>query len=92
MPFMETVIRNVAELDNADRQAIEHLLGKHLADNQQVVISVVSVDLAHPVESLIPAAEGVPDWWKVYEGLNDEDVDRLDQAIRQRANHTRVFE
>jgi hypothetical protein len=89
---MEKVIRNVAEIDSADRRAIEHLIGKDLAAHQQVIISVVNVDLARPVESALPAAEEVPEWWKVYEGLNDEDVDRLDQAIRQRANLTRVFE
>jgi hypothetical protein len=92
MRVMEKVIRNVAEIDSADRRAIEHLIGKHLAEHQQVIISVVNVDLTRPVESPLPAAEEVPDWWKVYEGLNDEDVDRLDQAIRQRANLTRVFE
>jgi hypothetical protein len=81
---MEKVIRNVGEIDQADRRVIEHLIGKHLAENQQVIISVVNVDLA------LPASEEVPDWWKVYEGLNDEDVDRLDQAIRPRADLSRV--
>jgi hypothetical protein len=89
---MVKVIRNVAEIDSADRRAIEHLIGKNLAEHQQVIISVVTVDLAPPVESAAPASEDVPEWWKVYEGLNNEDVDRLDQAIRQRANLTRVFE
>jgi hypothetical protein len=91
MTIMERVILNVAEINSADRRAIEHLIGKNLAEHQQVIISVVTVDLARPVESGLPASKEVPEWWKVYEGLNDEDVDRLDQAIRQRATHTRVF-
>jgi len=90
MRIMEKVIRKVAEIDSADRRAIEHLIGEHLAEHQQVIISVVNVDLARPIESATLASDAVPDWWKVYEGLNDQDVDRLDQAIRPRANLTRV--
>lgn len=86
---MERIIRNVAEIDSADRRAIEHLIGDRLAEHQQIIISVVNLDLASPVESPIPASAGVPEWWNVYEGLNDEEVDRLDQAIRRRADLTR---
>jgi hypothetical protein len=48
MKAMEKVIRNVAEIDSADRRAIEHLIGKHLAEHQQIIISVVNIDLAIP--------------------------------------------
>jgi hypothetical protein len=91
MTIMERVILNVAEINSADRRAIEHLIGKNLGEHQQVIISVVTVDLAPPIESAVPASEDVPDWWKVYEGLNDADVDRLDQSIHRRATLTRVF-
>ena len=83
---MERIIRNVVEIDSADRRAIEHLIGTRLAEHQQIIISVVNLDLASPVESPTPPSAGVPEWWNVYEGLNDEVVDRLDQAIRQRAD------
>lgn len=89
---METIVRNVAEIDSADRQAIEHLLGRDLAEHQQVIIRIVDLDPASPDQSAVPGAEGVPAWWKIYEGLSNEDVDRLDGAIRPRANLTRVFE
>lgn len=89
MRIMEKVIRNVAEIDPADRQAIEHVIGKHLAEHQQVIISIVNRDLAPPDESPLPAAGAVPAWWNIYEGLSDEQVDHLDQAVRQRANLTR---
>src|SRR3954447_24419756 len=85
---MEKVIRNVAEIDSADRRAIEHLLGKHLAEHQQVIISVVNLDLTSPDTTAVPASEATPAWGNIYEGLGDEDVDRLDRAIRQRANLT----
>lgn len=81
---METVTRNVRDIAAAERTVLEGVIGQKLADDQQVVIHVVSLPP--------PAAEEVPPWWNVYEGLSDEDVDRLDGAIRQRANLTRVFE
>jgi hypothetical protein len=36
--------------------------------------------------------DGLPEWWNVYEGLSDAEIDRLDQAIRQRAELTRHFD
>jgi hypothetical protein len=86
---MEKVIRNVSEIDTADRRAIEHLIGKHLAEHQQVIISVVNLDLASPDEPTTPDPGEVPAWWNIYDGLSNEQVDRLDQAIRPRANLTR---
>ncbi len=35
------------------------------------------------------ADDHVPEWWNVYEGLSDEEIDRLDKAIRERADLTR---
>jgi hypothetical protein len=86
---MEKVIRNVADMDSADRRALEHVVGKRLAEHQQVIISVVNVDLGQPAGTPAPVT---PPWANIYEGLSDEEVDRLDKAIRQRANLTRVFE
>ncbi|HEV3005362.1 MAG TPA: hypothetical protein VGX78_12930 [Pirellulales bacterium] len=37
-------------------------------------------------------AADVPNWWRIYEGLSDEEVEKLDQAIRQRADLTRHFD
>jgi hypothetical protein len=89
---MNETVHNVAEIDSADRRALEHLIGKSLSDQQQVVITVVEQPSANVASASNPIADGIPDWWKIYEGLSDEEVDRLDQAIRQRANLTRVFE
>ena len=87
---MEKVIRNVAEIDTADRLAIEHLIGMHLAEHQQVIISVVTLNITGSDASEVPASNDVPAWWNVYEGLSDEDIDRLDQAVHRRADLTRV--
>jgi hypothetical protein len=39
-----------------------------------------------------PTPDEVPAWWNIYEGLSDDEIERLDKAVRQRANLTRVFE
>jgi hypothetical protein len=94
---MDKIIRDVRDIDVADRQALEHVIGQRLRENQQVIINVVNVDIsAAPSEQANPNGaqpdDEVPEWWKVYEGLSDEEVDRLDTAIRERANLTRIFE
>ena len=90
---MDSIIRNVTDIDQADRQALEHVIGQHLRENQQVVISVLNVDMSKSLPAQTHSTEDrIPEWWKVYDGLSDDEVDRLDGAIRQRANLTRVFE
>ena len=39
-----------------------------------------------PVKS---STRGLPDWCKVYAGLSDEDIRRLEEVIRQRADFAR---
>lgn len=88
---MEKIIRSISEIDAADRQALEHLIGAPLTEHQQIVIHVVG----EPTTAIeTPAAEAgeIPSWWNIYEGLSEGDVDRLDRAIRERANLTRDFE
>jgi hypothetical protein len=91
---METITRNVRDLGTADRLVLEQVLGQPLAENQQIVVNVVNLEALAPPSGLGSAVpvEDIPAWWKVYEGLNDAEVDRLDQAIRNRANLTRTFE
>ncbi len=40
---METVFRNVRDLDPIDRSALERVVGHHLAEGQQLVIQVMPV-------------------------------------------------
>ena len=91
---MEKIIRNVRDIDGADRQALEHVIGQRLRENQQIIVNVVNIDVS-PKPSEQGNSNGepeIPEWWKVYEGLSDSEIDRLDEAVRQRANLTRVFE
>jgi hypothetical protein len=89
---METITRNVKDIGSEDRRALEHMIGKRLAEDQQVVINVVNLNASLPTHENAKVSQEVPGWWKVYEGLGDEEIDRLDHAIRQRANLTRTFE
>ena len=91
---MEAVVRNVRDLDQTDRSALERVVGCQLRETQQVIVKVVNLDLgATALETADrKGAADVPDWWRIYEGLSDEEVDELDQAIRQRADLTRHFE
>jgi|ERR1700722_12189129 len=103
---MDKVVRDVRNIDQADREALEHVLGQSLDDNQQIVIDVVDIgtDSRARTNPASDDAEGsdpnsgrnaqgtddqIPAWWNVYEGLNEDEVDRLDLAIRERANLTR---
>lgn len=42
---MESVIRNVKDIEPIQRQWIEESIGRHLEDNQQVIIRVVNIDM-----------------------------------------------
>ncbi len=93
---MDNIIRNVRDIDAVDWTALEHVLGQDLRDNQQIIVSVVNIGAAQkPLEPKqpngAPPTSEIPEWWKIYEGLCDEEIDRLDEAIRQRANLTREF-
>lgn len=94
---METIVHNIRDLSGVERSAMERLVGHALGENQQVVIHVVSPESSQPAaetseSSPEAAATQLPDYCNVYDGLSDEEIEVLDQAIRERANLTREFE
>ena len=94
---METVIRNVGDIDAQDRQALEHVLGRSLRENQQLVIQVVNLHdkpttPAQPVAPGQNAAAKLPEWCNVYAGLSDEEIADLEKIILTRADLTRPSE
>ena len=93
---MEKVIRNVSDIDRADRQALEHVLGQSLRENQQVVIGIVNLDItkesATQPPPRRPSGDGLPDWCNVYEGLTDEEISDLEKLILARADLRRPSE
>jgi hypothetical protein len=87
---MESLIRNVGDIDAHDRQALEHVLGLSLRENQQLVIHIVNLKVeaeADKTPASQPGSEipALPDWCKVYEGMSDADIDDVEQTILQRA-------
>ena len=80
--LMETVVRNIDDIDV--REALEHLLGRRLAEHQQLVIQIlnrpVSVTDNAPL-TVAPLYPALPDWCDVYRGLSDEEVDEIEKTI-----------
>ena len=90
---MESVVRNVGELESQDRAALEHLLGRRLREGQQLVIQVVNLDAVvdgpdRPTEN----DSALPDWCKVYDGLSDGEITELEKTILTRADLSRSVE
>ena len=89
---MEAVTRNVRDLDEGDRSVMERVFGHQLRETQTIVLNLVNIDrnVTDPVSS--GPMPDVQDYWKIYDGLSDEEIDKLDSEIRQRATLTRHFE
>lgn len=85
---METIIRQVRDLETTERSAIEQLVGHALRENQQLVIQVLNVEL--PPEKA--AHVSLPDWCNVYEGLSDEQIAAVESMALQRADISRSAE
>ncbi len=80
---MENIVRDVRDIDNTDRRALEHVVGKSLRDNQRLVIQIVSLDLAEaePVVAQPTASGELPEWCNVYEGLSETEIAELEKSI-----------
>lgn len=94
---METVIRNVGEIDAHDRQSLEHVLGRFLRENQQLVINIVNLNVPAGTEPATASqkangASAMPAWCNVYEGLSDDEITDMEQTILQRADLSRPSE
>ena len=87
---METVTRKVGELSAPDRSAMERVVGHRLHDSQQFTVNVFPRMELHAPST--PIDDVIPSHWNVYEGLGEAEIEKLDAAIRVRANFTRSFE
>jgi hypothetical protein len=86
---METITRNVSDIPAGDLPALEHLVGSALRPNQQVIVQVIDKEAAPDNAPLDADVPQLPEWFNVYEGLSDEEIDQLDAAIQQRLDLTR---
>jgi len=86
---MESITENVSDISLTDKLALEHVIGRQLAENQQVVIQIFSRDLrSEPAATETGSAHGLPNWCDVYAGLTDGEVEAVERTVLQRANLT----
>jgi hypothetical protein len=86
---METVVRNVRDLSCNERSTAEQLVGHALQENQQLVIQVIEAETKATLPAAASEGEQLPDWCNVYEGLTEERIAALEQAISRRLDLTR---
>ncbi len=90
---METIIRTVQDIDSEDRSALEHMLGRKLREQQQVIIHLASLDATEIEDAERSATNAtLPEWCRVFEGLSDRELEDLDQVILDRADLSRPSE
>ena len=88
---MDTFIRNVKDIGTSDRQALEHVIGQHLSEHQQLVIQIVNAHTQQEVaEEASSRAGSLPDWCHVYQGLSDEAISSLEETVLTRADLSRA--
>lgn len=87
---MENIIRDVRDIERGDRQAIEHVVGHSLGDDQRLVIQIVSLDVRDktPIGNDAVRPQELPDWCNIYEGLSDAEIADLEKSI-VRSHETR---
>ena len=84
---METIVNiDVATLDALHLRALEEVIGRQLAANQRLVISVMEVPM--PQTAAPRPAQTLEDWTHVYDGLSDKEIEDIDKIVKTRANLT----
>ncbi len=90
---MESIVRDVRDIDAGDRHAIEHVVGRQLRDNQRLIIQLAEIEipLSEP-STKAHSTPTLPDWCNVYEGLSDQEIAEIEAIALNRANLTRQFD
>lgn len=92
---METLKKNVSELNDDERRSLENALKIELLMNQRIIINVISIDgpTAENIKrACTPTNGGLPDWCDVYEGLSEEEIDDVESVSLERSDMTRPTE
>ena len=92
---METIKRNVRDFEANERGMFEHVFGRPLGDDQQLIIQVVAPRKEHDDGEEDPCSTPpgkLPDWCNVYEGLSDQQIAEVEAVILQRADLSRFSE
>jgi hypothetical protein len=87
---MSPIVRNVKDIGVDDRRSLEHVVGQHLQDDQQVVIHVVSIATTNGLEKPATVVPGtLPEWCNVYEGLTTDEIADVEAAALDRSHWIR---
>ena len=89
---MDSVIRKIRDIEESERHMLEHVLGRPLHENQQIIVQVVTLGETPALASVADDAgdaDALPDWCNVYEGLTAEQIADLESVVLNRANLTR---
>jgi hypothetical protein len=74
---MDKLVKPVRELDAEARKKVEEALGTPLADDSSIVVQPIGP---------------IPDLYRVYRGLSDEEIDELEKIILNRDDFDRAEE
>lgn len=82
---------NVKDIAPSDRQALEHVLGLPLQNDQRLIVQVVGPRRAE--SELAPNAKTaeLPEWCRLYEGMTDAEIEAFERTVLTRADMTREF-
>jgi hypothetical protein len=86
---MESIIRSVKDIETDDRRALEHVIGRGLDEDQQLVIQVISPNNSSTDSPEVPGSPALPGWCNVYEGLSDAELADLEEVVLTRADLSR---
>jgi len=90
---MENLTFNVRDIDPGDRQVLEHVIGRPLHQNLQLIIQIVGPDSALPTaQPADAAAADLPEWCNVYAGLSDEEIAEVEKIALTRVELSRPSE
>ena len=93
---MESIVRDVRDIEPKDRRSLEQILGRPLKDHQRLLIQILdraeAPEAAHAEDAGEPPAAELPDWCRVYEGLSDEEIAEIESIVLKRADLSRSFD
>jgi len=85
---METDLKiDVGSLDEPHRRALEEVVGRQLAANQRLIISITEMEV--PSSDAHRPPQTLEDWTRVYDGLTDAEIEEIDSIVKTRADLTR---
>lgn len=91
--MIKTIIRDIRDIAEGDRSALEHALGETLRDDQRLVVQVVtrpdSLAAGPSVVVADAAYTQLPEWCDVFAGLSEAEISEVERTAGQRLNLTR---